>query len=466
MHPGGGRGGEDGCKKQGHPPATGHRGRDRDDAPSHSSPLPPSPQISSSSEKKLEDEQQKEEEEKKQPLARLPEDALVEILSRLPYRSLCRFKCVSKPWLALCSATDIRRRSRQTLSGFFHFGIRRRSPPNVTVLDLSRFTIDRLKFRNLSGRGPPMVDPSLPFLRERYSTHITVEQCSSSLLLCHCWKSSSIKKDKCDYVVCNPATEKCIVLPPMVLPDGRLIEFDPGNTFLGVDTAAPSCFVVFALREGYSDGVIGVAEVAIYSSETGRWILVQSQWGYETTLLGDPECVFLNGIMHLTTAYSILAIVDVAGKVWRKIKLPRSEPWSCYNTAASIGQSQGRLYAWQIDTQHDCQLNVWVLEDHESGKWNLKHTVNALELFGRRRRKDTQAYKMFAIHPECNLIFITDEEAMTVSYDIDNQKVHVISTSEEFLEGLLLKSSWRVLEGYSLFCGGITIRWSLRVSAA
>jgi len=31
-------------------------------------------------------------------VARLPDDALVEILSRLNAKSLCRSKCVSKPW--------------------------------------------------------------------------------------------------------------------------------------------------------------------------------------------------------------------------------------------------------------------------------------------------------------------------------------------------------------------------------
>ena len=61
-----------------------------------------------------EDEQQ----QQQQPVASLPEDALVEILSRVPYKSLRRFKCVSKPWLALCSSTDIRRRSPQTLSAY------------------------------------------------------------------------------------------------------------------------------------------------------------------------------------------------------------------------------------------------------------------------------------------------------------------------------------------------------------
>ncbi|KAM0837610.1 hypothetical protein ACQ4PT_061531 [Festuca glaucescens] len=142
MHPGGR---VDGCKDKGNPPATGHLGHDRD-APSPSSPFP-SPEGSSevclATLKKNFDLISG-----TGPEVSLPEDALVEILSRVPYRSLRRFKCVSKAWFALCSATDIRRRSPQTLSGFFHF------------------TTDGLEFHNLSGRGPPMVDPSLPFLRE------------------------------------------------------------------------------------------------------------------------------------------------------------------------------------------------------------------------------------------------------------------------------------------------------------
>lgn len=42
---------------------------------------------------------------------------------------------------------------------------------------------------------------------------------------------------------------------------------------------------------------------------------------------------------------------------------------------------------------------------------------------------------MFAIHPDCTLIFFAYGE-MTVSYDMDSQKVNVICTSQEFLGGL------------------------------
>lgn len=106
----------------------------------------------------------KDDEQEQQPLGSLPEGPLAEILSRVPYRSLCRFKCVSKPWLALCSDPEIRKLSPQTLSGFFY-------------QDGGRF-----KFHNLSGRGAPPVDPSLPFLIGSYEC-FSVEQCCRSLLL-------------------------------------------------------------------------------------------------------------------------------------------------------------------------------------------------------------------------------------------------------------------------------------------
>ncbi|KAK1603468.1 hypothetical protein QYE76_017678 [Lolium multiflorum] len=129
-------GGEHGCAVQDHPPATDSRG---EDAPPHSTPLLPAVDPVASEEKEQQEEHQ-------QPAASLPEGPLVEILSRVPYRSLCRFKCVSKAWLAFCSSRDIRRRSPQTLSGFFYN--------------------DRsgLHFRNLSGRDAGTQEPEVIIL--------------------------------------------------------------------------------------------------------------------------------------------------------------------------------------------------------------------------------------------------------------------------------------------------------------
>lgn len=160
MPPGGG--GDQEFEERNHPPATGHECRD-DEASSRSPPTPSLPDLAVTpvaSENK--DGHQREEE----PPAIFPEDVLIEILSRVPYMSLCRFKCVSTEWLALCSDSDIHKRSPQAMSGFF-------------------YKDHSWRFHNLSGKGPPMVDPDLPFLRSSYQ-HFSVTQCSTSLLLCKC----------------------------------------------------------------------------------------------------------------------------------------------------------------------------------------------------------------------------------------------------------------------------------------
>ncbi|KAM0823494.1 hypothetical protein ACQ4PT_070829 [Festuca glaucescens] len=173
--------------------------RDKDAPMAQSGSPPPFPTTEMRKKQKQEDEQEQ------QPLGSLPEGPLVEILSRVPYRSLCRFECVSKPWLALCSDPQVRKRCPQTLTGFFH-----RRP----------YGRRGVNFRNLSGRGPPMVDPSLPFLRKSYE-RVNLEHCCGGLILGRCWKSVHPGNNGYNLVVCNPATEKWTELPPcpVELPD-------------------------------------------------------------------------------------------------------------------------------------------------------------------------------------------------------------------------------------------------------
>ena len=53
---------------------------------------------------------------KKQRVPSLSEDLVLEILSRVPYRSLCCFKCISRSWLILCGSDPIRTSARNCLS--------------------------------------------------------------------------------------------------------------------------------------------------------------------------------------------------------------------------------------------------------------------------------------------------------------------------------------------------------------
>jgi hypothetical protein len=199
-----------------------------------------------------------------------------------------------------------------------------------------------------------------------------------------------------------------------------MLHFKP-IAYLGFDAAAPSRFVVFApLTSGLNDS----REVAIYSSQTGQWAYVHSKWPAITLIDHSTKTrVFLNGAMHLVTLHKSIVTVDTEGKIWREIGLPNELP-SSSDDVVSIGLSQGRLYAWLIDDI--CQLHIWVLEDYGAGKWTLKHSVGILELFRRHCRKYEYSYKMFAIHPDCNVIFLTDGMDMTVSYDLDKREVIVM----------------------------------------
>uniref|UniRef100_A0ACD5ZRI8 Uncharacterized protein n=1 Tax=Avena sativa TaxID=4498 RepID=A0ACD5ZRI8_AVESA len=265
-----------------------------------------------------------------------------------------------------------------------------------------------------------MFDPYLPFLCKSYINFIPKHYCGG-LVLCRCWKSCHSKNNEYNLVVCNPATEKWIELPPCTIDWPNAPE-----EYLGFDPAVPSRFVVFAMN------LWEFIEVMIYSSDSGRWTTLQSGWIDGTFPVGHLDCDFLNGTMHLMTTEPSVATVDTEGKVWKEIDFPSNVPEN-YDTS-SIGQSQGCLYAWYIDTSNVCQLSVWAHDDYGAAKWILKHTVNILELFGRHSREEDESYTIVAIHPDRNLIFLSDGKEKTISYDMDNREVYVIGTSDEFLD--------------------------------
>ncbi|XP_048565897.1 uncharacterized protein LOC125545881 isoform X3 [Triticum urartu] len=54
------------------------------------------------------------------PMATLTDDILADIISRVPYKSTCCCKCVSKRWRDLISHRDHRKKMPQSIVGFFY----------------------------------------------------------------------------------------------------------------------------------------------------------------------------------------------------------------------------------------------------------------------------------------------------------------------------------------------------------
>ena len=133
--------------------------------------------------------------------------------------------------------------------------------------------------------------------------------------------------------------------------------------------------------------------------------------------------MFVNGFMHMLEFTQIVA-VDMERKTWRKIHRPTSD-------AISIHEAQGQLCLCTAGTLNRYELSIWILEDYGTSKWTLKHKVTTLELFGKKNIEISTdvcdaAYRVIAVHPEWNLIFLVGEDKSLLAFDMNRSKVHVL----------------------------------------
>jgi hypothetical protein len=127
----------------------------------------------------------------------------------------------------------------------------------------------------MSGRGQPMVDPSLSFLPSSFKS-IQIIHSSNGLLLCGC-----ANKYEWKYLVCNPATGKWIVLPEtdaMPAMHAARLCFDP---------AVSSHFRVVLLLTVK----LQVTGLQVYSSKTGSWTYRHSGWGDNCSARWCEKCI-------------------------------------------------------------------------------------------------------------------------------------------------------------------------------
>ncbi|CAN6222526.1 unnamed protein product [Urochloa humidicola] len=130
-----------------------------------------------------------------------PDDPLAEILSRLPAKSLCRFKCVSKLWRDLIAGRLRCRKFPQTLQGFIYGDGEAHAGENYG------------HFINPLGKSSPLIDPSFAFLTKLPGVEkiVLLGSCNGFLLFGH--RRVSDIYDSLGYIMCNPATEQWVAVP-------------------------------------------------------------------------------------------------------------------------------------------------------------------------------------------------------------------------------------------------------------
>ncbi|CAL4934433.1 unnamed protein product [Urochloa decumbens] len=348
--------------------------------------------------------------------AGLTDDLIIEILSRLPVKSICRFKCVSRHWRRLISHPEHRKKLPQTLSGFFYPRYRRNHEDEITVIP------DFVGISRAEEEELPFHDPSLPLPGYWY---IRPADCSGGLLLCSCWKVNP--RDEHNYVVCNPAADKWVVLPEA--PDDLSLESTIRICF---DPAISSHFHVFQFLEEDQYGYI--TGLNIYSSVTGAWSRKENGWGEVVPV--DSRGVFMNGILHLISHESTVLTVDTEGKTWRTIPVLECMGFENFwkGVVAFLGQSQGRLCYMNTRKHITSKISVWMLEDYSSDLWVFKYNISTSQIFGEVDLMMERDYALIAMHPEANVIFFVWKcEDVLMSYDMDRGKVSVICSLTEHM---------------------------------
>jgi hypothetical protein len=363
--------------------------------------------------------------------ANLPDDVLVDVLSRLPVRPLCRCKCVSRAWRDLISHPDHRRWLAQTVCGFFyHLHVDASCPP----IPYWRFSF------STGAPSPPGGGASFPFLAppcfSRAETEI-LDSCDGLLLL-RCRRASPSSHSS--YVVCNPTTGKWVELPaPTHAPGtfGLMSDSLHGRrrtrlAALAFDPAVSSTrFHVFQLVERHPACLFSppgahrfvVEAVEIYSSETNRWVLSGSTdyWRCQVACTGH-QATYHNGSMHFAVGDGGVMSVDTNGGAWRLTHVFLHSHQETFGGGGGfVGRSQGRLLYVHKGSRY-ASLSVYSLERRrcrgpDAEQWTLRHYAGPLDQFG--KTLFTEHHGVVAVRPDGDVIFLFDAcRGMLMAYDM------------------------------------------------
>uniref|UniRef100_M8C1L1 F-box protein At3g26010-like beta-propeller domain-containing protein n=1 Tax=Aegilops tauschii TaxID=37682 RepID=M8C1L1_AEGTA len=292
-----------------------------------------------------------------------------------------------------------------------------------------RFNGHRHNFASVLGGAAPF-HPSLPYLQPNKDEGIAQVDACNGLLLYRRYKKNMVTPwTEGDFiVVCNPATGWWVELPPQPQPPAPANIHSP-TAGLAFDPVVSSHFHVLTFEETNLETYL--TGVNIYSSRTRAWSRRDSGMVEKATLLRS-KCVFVGGMLYLMgnledmNGEYVLVGVDMEGKVWKTIRVPYGSKFG------TIGSSQGCLHyaVASVDDNNETlvsEISLWCLKDNDSKGLVLKHTTSIDKLMS----MTGKTYRVVEIHPDCHTIFLVSNDGDTLAaYDMRHQKIGYILNLE------------------------------------
>uniref|UniRef100_A0A2P2ILG6 Uncharacterized protein MANES_03G207900 n=1 Tax=Rhizophora mucronata TaxID=61149 RepID=A0A2P2ILG6_RHIMU len=283
-----------------------------------------------------------------------PDEVVLQILARLPVKSLFRAKTVCKLWYRLSSDKYFVRLYNEVAA------------KNPTVLveisDSLKLNSSLICVDNLRG----VSEFSLDFLKDR----VKVRASCNGLLCC-----SSIP-DKGVYYVCNPMTRDFRLLPRSR--ERPVTRFYPDGEAALVGLACPSSIqnfqvVLAGYHRTFGHRPDGTFICLVFDSGSNKWRKFVSFRDDNFTHMNRNQVVFVNGSLHwLTSSCSYVLVLDLDCDVWRKISLPDEVSYGVGNRVYLL-ELDGNLSVIQIS---DTWMTIWVMRDYQGEQWHMLDRVS------------------------------------------------------------------------------------------
>ncbi|XP_037425918.1 F-box protein At5g49610-like [Triticum dicoccoides] len=306
--------------------------------------------------------------------AKLTDDLVVEILSRLPFKSFCRFKCVCKAWLAFSSNPDYCKELLKIPMGLLY-------QHRYDEFD-NDFDDSAIKLASLPHNDKEF-DEALSFLPQ-YEQLELLDSCNG-LVLCK-YKSSCTPFGICCFIVCNPATREW-----KVLPDTPPSDYKPfcNVSFLAFSPSWSTKFYIFnSQRPSTRYWVFGPVKFQVFLSDLNTWFL------YDTSVLFEAKVsrphMFIDGALYVHTGLHDILVLKSLEETssgippsLRTIKLPHEDgAFMGRFGQCCFGQSSGALH-YALPEEDARTILVWSLDVDEPYEWSLKYRLNMSQAFGR-----------------------------------------------------------------------------------
>ncbi|XP_058198309.1 F-box/kelch-repeat protein At3g06240-like [Rhododendron vialii] len=278
----------------------------------------------------------------------LPQEIITVILSRLPFKSLSRFKCVSPSWKALISSPHFAETRLNRTKANYH--------PLKAILFTRSFDLYSVDFAD-ANPTPKKLDP--PSFDHVISDSMSVSSCDGLVL---------VSFDGYDNFLGNPSTSEWKELP---FPFPRYISMDVFYPpWLGYVASADDYKVVMPLFKAFRQpDHAAVRIVAVYSLTTNAWRMIQD---FHYHLAEHRRGVCFNGRLHWLCwrtddlDYSdVVVAFDLVDEIFREVQLPASYDYNVsrdHEMVVEMVVLEGCLclLVWSMSDR----IDVWMMMDY------------------------------------------------------------------------------------------------------